>query len=128
MKIAIPTLNQRISPLLDTARVVKIFSIEENSFSEINTFILDGLSLIEKSESVKNAGIDFLICGALSKQFLKILLSMNIETIAWKSGDINEIVNAFINDNLFDDKYLMPGCQGMRRRCRLRGRTQREQR
>ena len=124
MKIAIPTLNQRISPLLDTARVIAIFEINGDNFSEVNRFILDGLSFIEKSEAIKNAGADCLICGALSKQLLKILLSMGIETIPWKIGEINEIINAFINDNLFDEKYLMPGCRGMRRRCRLRGRQQ----
>lgn len=128
MKIAIPILNQRISPLLDSARVLVIFEIRGDEFLKINNLSLDNLSLFEKASAVKNANTDVLICGALSRQLFKILLSMNIETIAWKSGEVNEILTAFIKNNLFNDKYLMPGCCGSQRRCRLRGRVRRETR
>jgi hypothetical protein len=66
-----------------------------------------------------------MICGALSQQLSQTLMALELKTIAWFRGDVNEVIAAFLSGDLRYHEFLMPGCGrrrglGMGRRCRRR--------
>lgn len=116
MKIGLSTLNKRISPLLDTAQYLSVYDINGASATLTEEYLLCGLSITERSAFFRDAGINILICGAVSRPLCKAILSSNINLIAWISGDIEEILQAYINNSLSDISFAMPGCCGLKKR------------
>jgi predicted Fe-Mo cluster-binding NifX family protein len=62
--------------------------------------------------------VDALICGAISWPLELALTSAGIEVIAQTCGDVDEVLEAFLAGQLEQEKFLMPGCCGRRRRFR----------
>jgi len=112
MKIAIPTWNGRVSPVFDTASRLLVVEIKEDS--EIARFETDISEhfLPSKSMRLTGLGIDTLICGAISRPFASIITTAGITLIPWISGQVEEVVQAFLTSTLFDPRFIMPGCAG----------------
>ena len=65
-------------------------------------------------------GATVLICGAISWPLEMALASAGIEVIPQTCGDIEQVLAAFINGQLNEDLFLMPGCCGRRQQFRAR--------
>jgi predicted Fe-Mo cluster-binding NifX family protein len=61
--------------------------------------------------------VDTLICGAISSPFARMLASSGITIIPEIAGQTEEVLNAFLKGNLFDSKFLMPGCKKIKFIC-----------
>jgi predicted Fe-Mo cluster-binding NifX family protein len=109
MRIAIPTWNGRISPVFDTATRVLIAVVEKGG--EHTRFEADISEQFLPSKTVRLAelGVNTLICGAISGQCAYMVKSKGIELIPWISGQVEEVLQAFLGGDLFDRKFLMPG-------------------
>jgi predicted Fe-Mo cluster-binding NifX family protein len=112
MKIAIPIWNGRVSPVFDTAsRLVVVEITEESEVSRFETDISEYF-LPSKSMRLTGLGIDILICGAISRPLASMITTTGIKLIPWISGQVEEVVQAFLNNTLFDPRFIMPGCAG----------------
>ncbi|MFO8165445.1 MAG: NifB/NifX family molybdenum-iron cluster-binding protein [Thermodesulfobacteriota bacterium] len=114
MKIAIPTWNGRISPVFDTASRLLVVEIKEKS--EVARFETDISEHFLPGKTMRLTGleIDTLICGAISRPLAYMITTAGIKLIPWIAGQVEEILEAFLKDNLFDPQYIMPGCAGYR--------------
>jgi predicted Fe-Mo cluster-binding NifX family protein len=112
MKIAIPTWNGRISPVFDTASRLLVLDIREKH--EVARFETDISEHFLPSKAMRLTGleIDTLICGAISRPLAYMITTAGIKLIPWITGKVEEILQAFLNNMLFDPQYLMPGCAG----------------
>jgi predicted Fe-Mo cluster-binding NifX family protein len=61
-------------------------------------------------------GVEILICGALSNNTRQILHNHNIEVLDWRRGNIQEVLEAWLNNR--DHQLLMPGCQKRKSCCK----------
>ena len=112
MKIAIPTWNGRVSPVFDTAsRLLVVEITEESETARFETDISEYF-LPSKSMRLTGLGIDTLICGTISRPFASMITTAGIKLIPWISGQVEEIVQAFLANMLFDPRFIMPGCAG----------------
>jgi len=112
MKIAIPTWNGRVSPVFDTAsRLLVVEGDEERECSRFETDISEHF-LPSKSMRLAGLGIDTLICGAISRPLAYMITTAGIKLIPWISGQVEEVVQAFLTNTLFDPRFIMPGCAG----------------
>jgi predicted Fe-Mo cluster-binding NifX family protein len=110
MKIAIPTWNGRVSPVFDTASRLLVVEVEEEGeCSRFETDITDNF-LPSKSIRLTGLGIDTLICGAISRPLAYMITTAGIKLIPWISGQVEDILQAFLKGNLFDMQFIMPGC------------------
>jgi len=110
MKIAIPTWNGRVSPVFDTAsRLVVVDITEESETARFETDISEHF-LPSKSMRLTGLGIDTLICGAISRPLSSMITTAGIKLIPWISGQVEEVVQAFLTNTLFDPRFIMPGC------------------
>jgi len=112
MKIAIPTWNGRVSPVFDTASRLLVIEIREKS--EVDRFETDISEHFLPSKSIRLTGleIDTLICGAISRPLAYMITTAGMKLIPWIAGQVEEVLQAFLKDNLFDPRFIMPGCAG----------------
>jgi predicted Fe-Mo cluster-binding NifX family protein len=59
--------------------------------------------------------IDALICGAISREFERMLAASGIKALPWHGGEVDEILAAHASGTLQSDRYLLPGCRQRRR-------------
>jgi len=112
MKIAIPTWNGRVSPVFDTASRLLVVEIkEEIEVARFETDISEHF-LPSKTMRLTGLGIDTLICGAISRPLVYMITTAGIKLIPWISGQVEEVVQAFLTNTLFDPQFIMPGCAG----------------
>jgi len=110
MKIAIPTWNGRVSPVFDTAsRLVVVEIANESEIARFETGISEYF-LPSKSIRLTGLGIDTLICGAISRPLAYMITTAGIMLIPWIAGQVEEVLHAFLNNTLFDPRFIMPGC------------------
>ena len=112
MKIAIPIWEDRISPVLDTASRLLIVEVEEKG-KELSRFqiYLDEQDLVRRCLRIRKLEIDILICGAISYTFSRMLAASGIDIIPEISGRAKEILDAYLQGDLLDSRFLMPGCK-----------------
>jgi predicted Fe-Mo cluster-binding NifX family protein len=114
MRVAIPTWNGRVSPVFDSASRLLVVEVgEEGEYSRFETDISEHF-LPSKTMRLTGLGIDTLICGAISRPLAYMVTTAGINLIAWISGQVEDILQAFLNGNLFDIQFLMPGSHGHR--------------
>ena len=117
MRIAIPLWEGKVSPVFDTA--VRLLVVDVNKQKEESKFLyyIDENDLTRKCHRIRKLELDTLICGAISQAFLKMLLASGLDVIQEISGSAEEVLKAYLRGNIFQPKFLMPGCKRGRRRC-----------
>ena len=110
MKIAIPVWEGKVSPVFDTASRLLILQIENKTETSRFETHLSEQDLTRRCLHIKSLEVDVLICGAISGHFYRMLTVDDIEIIPWVSGAAEDVLEAYMNESLFDSKFLMPGC------------------
>jgi predicted Fe-Mo cluster-binding NifX family protein len=111
MKIAIPIWEDKVSPVFDTA--VRLLVIECKDKQEVSRLLyhIGEEDLSWKCHRIKELEPDVIICGAVSYLFLNMLRAADLPVIQQISGRIEEIIEAYLKDDSYNSRYLMPGCR-----------------
>ena len=114
MRIAIPLWEDKVSPVLDTAARLLVIEVEnQKEASRFETY-LDEEDLSRRCYRIRGLAVDTLICGAISRPFSRMLLASGIDIIPEISGPIDDILDAYLQGNLFHSRFLMPGCKRLK--------------
>jgi predicted Fe-Mo cluster-binding NifX family protein len=100
MKIAIPTWQGRISPVFDVASQVLIVEVvdgKEKNRAQVSLATEDPL---ERAKSLAILDVENLICSRLSKTVEMALASHGIKVLQNISGEVEEVLAAYIDGNL----------------------------
>lgn len=129
MKVAVPIWQGRVSPVFDVAGQLLVLQIDAAAVVARQQEALVAETLERRTERLLDLAIDTLICGAISRPLESLLVARGVEVISRVCGDVEEVVQAYLSDELNDDRFSMPGCCGRqerarRGRCRCRKRTQ----
>jgi len=65
--------------------------------------------LSQRCSFIRKLEIDVLICGAVSRLFSEMLKASGIKIISEISGPAEDVLEAYLNGNLLQKKFLMPG-------------------
>jgi len=108
MKIAITTWENRVSPVCDTSRKIRIYEV---SGKKLNSYTedIDINAPLLKARRIKELGIEVLICGAITKSMESEISSFGISVIPFICGNVDEIINIYIKNRRLSKKYTMPG-------------------
>ena len=124
-KVAISVWNGRVSPVMDTAQKLLIATIDESREISRSINEIPRLHLIPLARHIAEYGVDVLICGAISRHLAVLLSRSGIRICPWISGNIDEIIRAFVSGELQNPCFKLPGFapgSGCRRRWRGHGR------
>jgi predicted Fe-Mo cluster-binding NifX family protein len=112
MKAAFTYWDQRIAPVFDTAQLIHIVCVNSGKIvNETNETIPADFS-IQKILYLVNLDINTLICGAISKPMYGLASAYGIRVIPFVSGNLQEVISAWIAGNLERGLFAMPGCCG----------------
>lgn len=102
--------NSRISPVFDVASKGIVIS-GKSDIDDITEIDLPQGSAIEKVLFLKSMGVDEIICGAITCQAESTAYANGITVHSFVSGDINEVLAAWVSNELDDTSFSMPGCR-----------------
>ncbi len=117
--IVIPVWENQVSTTFDFAE--KLLVVEAESGCEIGrrevAFGRD--SIAGKVAELKEAGIETLLCGAVSRPLANAVSQAGIQVIPFVTGDVDDVLAAYLCGQLDRPRFLQAGCPaGARRRWR----------
>ncbi|MCD6217329.1 hypothetical protein J7L05_05650 [bacterium] len=124
MRIAIPTWQQRVSPLFDTAERIVIADVANGQITQMSEERIPNSSLNNRANYLAERKVDVLICGGISGIMVSLLMRWDINVISGTMGDINSVLDGYISNSLDNRNFRMPGCRGRGRKHRSGGQGQ----
>ena len=129
MKIAIPVWNGFVSSVFDFAHRLLLVDIENGREVNRSEVDLKAESLPQRAGSLKNLGVDVLICGAISRALADMIAASGVQVLPFVTGRVAEVLQAYITGQLVQPQFAMPGFwpgarkgfRGWRQRQRWRG-------
>lgn len=109
MRIAVAAAHGRVSPLLDVARSVVVVDIEQGRRRFRDPVPLNACHPLETMHRLSGLQADVLICGAVSQQLAALLRAYEIHVVAFVTGAVDAVVDAYINGRLLGPAFAMPG-------------------
>ena len=128
MKIAIPVYGNTVSNVFDFAHRLLLVDIENGRETNRCEVDVGNLSLPQRAGQLKTLGVDVLVCGAVSQLLSNMVTASGIEVLPYVTGNIENVLGAYLAGQLIRQEFSMPGCQpglrrgfGRRQGCRWRG-------
>jgi predicted Fe-Mo cluster-binding NifX family protein len=122
-KTAFAYWDNRIAPVFDIARQIHVVEAESGRIvAETEELLRDDLP-VQKVIRLAELGVGTLVCGAISRPLHEMVTAYGIEVVPFVAGDLSEVIQAWLNDNLENDTFAMPGCcgRGLGQRRGMRG-------
>jgi len=116
MKLAVTVWNNRVAPVFDCAGTVLLLDIRDGSIFDETTIGLKASNIRERVEALADAGVEEVICGALSCEARALLEERGISADVFVAGDLAAVLGAWMRGELHGEEYSMPGCGCARRR------------
>jgi predicted Fe-Mo cluster-binding NifX family protein len=120
MKAAFAYWENRIAPVFDTARQIRIVEVESGRIVGESLATLSEITPNARALRLTELGIGTLVCGAISGAMRNLLEAYGIQVISFVAGDIYDVIQAWLSGNIHGGPFFMPGC-GRRGRHRHRG-------
>jgi len=109
VKIAIAHWQNRVSPVFDVSDSLFLIDIDKAGRKKSLTVMLTHRQPLQRSREVADLGVDVLICGAISHALERFLISAGIEVNCFICGNINVVTEAYLDGQLAQDRFQMPG-------------------
>jgi predicted Fe-Mo cluster-binding NifX family protein len=111
MKLAVPYWEGKVSPVLDTSTRLLVLDFEREKEVSRNELLLSESDLGRRCSRITQSGVEILICGAISRPLYRMLEAAHVDVIPWISGQVEEVVSAYLDRTLNRKRFLMPGCR-----------------
>lgn len=119
--IAIPHWQGRVSPVFDVAATLWLVEVDGGRMGSRTVLAVPDETASGRAAALSAAGVDVVICGAVSWPLQSALLGAGIRVIPQICGDIERVLEAFAQGVLDQGGFWMPGCCGRRHRRGRRG-------
>jgi predicted Fe-Mo cluster-binding NifX family protein len=100
VKIAIPLFNSRVSPRFDFAGRLLCVTIADGKIIERQEFSLINFDTIKRISLLCELKVDVMLCGGISSFAQRFIQSRGIEVIPLVQGEVEKVLDLFINGNL----------------------------
>lgn len=120
MKTAFAHWDNRIAPVFDVARRIRVVESDDGRVVREAEALLEDGSLVRRAINLSQLGIATLVCGAISRPLREMILSNGIEVIPFIAGDLGDVIRAWRDGELEHERFAMPGCCGRGRGYRSR--------
>jgi len=121
LKVALTVWRNRISPVFDAAQMMLIADIENNTVMARRYESLGAEMPFPRASRLSQSGVNTLICGAISREYTNAIEFQGIRVIPFVTGDVNQVLDAYLKGYINRPCFQMPGC-GRKGRRRFRGR------
>ncbi|NVN90790.1 MAG: DUF5320 family protein [Desulfuromonadales bacterium] len=112
MKTAFTYWDNRIAPVFDIARQVRVVESDDSRIVGVSEEILEDGLPVRKVINLAQLGVATLVCGAISRPLHAMVVSNGIQVVPFVAGDLGEVIQAWFEGTLDDEGFAMPGCCG----------------
>jgi predicted Fe-Mo cluster-binding NifX family protein len=110
MKIGLPIWGQRLSPVLDFAHQLLVVEVRNGVVTQRRYHKMNPqLPAISQATVLSDLQISMLICGSISLDLANLIRPCGIRIIPFITGEVEEILQAYLNNSLSDPKFMLPG-------------------
>lgn len=110
MKIGLPIWGQRLSPVLDFAHQLLVVEVKNGVVAQRRYHKMNPrLPAISQATVLADLQISMLICGSISLDLANLIRPCGIRIIPFITGEVEEILRAYLNNTLSHPKFRMPG-------------------
>lgn len=106
MRIAVPVWNDRVSPVFDVAKAIRVVDFSDGAAVSSTDHTIENE---RRAEAVAKLGIDVLICAAISIPLEATLWISGVEVIPDTCGAVEEIIEAFSQGDRTLQRFCSPG-------------------
>lgn len=114
MKVAIPHCRGRVSPVFDVAGNLLVVRVEDGAERGREQVALGSEDPGRRAARLREAAVDVLVCGAISRPLAAALAGEGIDVIAQTCGELEGVLAAFIDGRVEQGAFRMPGSPGRR--------------
>jgi len=112
--------NDRIAPVFDVAGRVSLIEAENGEVLARSIHPLPEDQGFARAEWLTRMGVQYLICGAISRRLQDLIASRGIRVISFVAGDSETILREWLAGRSIQHSFSMPGCRrGRNRRAAL---------
>lgn len=112
MIIAIPTWMGRVSPVFDVAQHMLLIELTDEAEVARQEVRLSEAEPARRLRRLEDLQVQTVICCAVSQPLKAALVSYGIAVLDQVCGDVEEVVAAYRNRALDEERFAMPGCDG----------------
>lgn len=110
MRLAVSTWNGRVSPVFDVARTLLVLDTgAAGAIERREQPLAEGAAL--QTQQIAGAGVDVLLCGAISRPLADMLAARGVKVVPFISGDVEQVVRAYLAGGFERGRFAMPGCR-----------------
>jgi len=109
MKIAVPVWQNRVSPLFDTSAHLLVAESSRKKIFKQDVINVESLSLFQRGDLLQKMHVNFFFCGGITRPILENIRNKNIHVIPFICGDVNIILQAFLEGKDIQSLFSMPG-------------------
>jgi predicted Fe-Mo cluster-binding NifX family protein len=120
-QVALTIWGSRISPVYESASQIRLVQINDMQTAGMRDMPL-APDPVHRIGMFREHGVQVLICGAISGLQASIIQACEIRLFPFVTGEVNEVLTAYMHGKLNSMRYTMPGCFGRQRHRRRRGR------
>jgi predicted Fe-Mo cluster-binding NifX family protein len=113
--------KDRIAPVLDTAREFHIVEIRAGKTVRETRESLADTQPLRTVLRMAELQLDVLVCGAISRNIQDLIAAYGIRVVPFVSGELRQVIEAWLEGNLEKDAFAMPGCGFQKHRRRRQG-------
>ena len=110
MKIAIPIYNNSVSNVLDFATRLLLVEIENGKEVNRSEVALASQFLPQRVGQIKKLEVDVLVCGAISRVLANMITASGVQLLPYVTGRVDDVLQAYLNGQLVQPEFTMPGC------------------
>jgi len=110
VRIGIPILHGRVSPLLDTASRLLVLTCKDGRESSRQQLALEMQSPESLARTLTEMQLDLVICAAISMPLLRALQREKQAVRHHLCGEVEAILLALCHGQLGKPEFRMPGC------------------
>ncbi len=111
MKLAIPEFNGRVSPVFDCCRRLLVVDTSVEGSNRIASQDWSEVVWVKRPARLREMGVKTLLCGGISADLAREIEEKGVEVIPWVSGEVSEVMDAYLEGRLPDPRLTMPGCR-----------------
>lgn len=119
MKLAIPHWQGRVSPVFDVAGRLLVVALDGPEAGRREEVAITEENPYARAALLNRMGVGVLICGAISRPLEMAVSAAGIEVLSQTCGEVEQVLAAYREGRVCQDRFLMPGCCGRRRRGRF---------
>jgi predicted Fe-Mo cluster-binding NifX family protein len=111
IRVAIPIFKRRVSPVFDACTRVLFVDIEDDREVDRKEIYLNALSLTDRIKILSKSKVAAVVCGGISELMETMLSSAGIDLISDITGEVDQVLAAYLTRGLDDPCFHLPGLQ-----------------